>query len=266
MENKDILIEQYLEGTLTGAALEAFQQQLQTDQELQLTLALQRQGRALLGEKGIPKEDAFLQILSAQTAKHFAPETPMETNKPASDAKRRRVIALRRFSIAAVGLLVLFAGLKWYAVRYYQTPAILAHYYTPASTPATLSGNTYGLREAYTAYRNKQYESALRSFGAVPAGDPQYAEALLFSGYAYYESGQYAQAVSAFGRVIQTGDVRFVHNAEWHRLLAALAENPNSDQAKGYLKAIQSDASHPFNQEANSLARELKSPFRNLAG
>lgn len=266
MENKDVLIEQYLEGTLTGAELKAFQLQLQTDQELQLTLALHRQGRALLGEKGIPKEDAFLQILSAQTAKHFAAETQQEANKPVSDMRRRRLVALRRFSIAAMGLLVLFAGLKWYAVRYYQTPAILAQYYAPASTPATLSGNTYGLREAYAAYRNKQYEAALRSFGAVPAGDPQYAEALLFSGYAYYESGKYAQAVAAFGQVVQTGDVRFVHNAEWHRLLAAIAEDPNSDQAKAYLKAIQSDTSHPFNKEANSLAEELKSPFRNLAG
>ena len=266
MENKDILIEQYLDGALTGAALEAFQRELQTDEALQLTVALHRQGRALLGEKGIPKEDAFLQMLSAQTAKHFAAEAPKEGNKTGLNTQRRRVVALRRFSIAAMGLLVLFAGLKWYAARYYQTPAMLARYYAPAPTPATLSGNVYKLQDAYAAYRNKQYDVALQGFGAVPAGDPQYAEALLFSGYAYYESGQYARAVAAFEQVVQTGDVRFVHNAEWHRLLAAIAENPNSDRAKAYLKAIQSDASHPFYKEANDMARKLNSPFRNLAG
>lgn len=266
MENKDLLIEQYLDGALTGAALEAFQRELQTDESLQLTVALHRQGRALLGEKGIPKEDAFLQILSAHTAKHFAPEAPKEAGQPGSNAQRRRMVALRRFSIAAMGLLVLFAGLKWYAARYYQTPAMLARYYAPAPTPATLSGNVYKLQEAYAAYRNKQYEAALQGFEAVPATDPQYAEALLFSGYAYYESGQYARAIAAFGQVVQTGDVRFVHNAEWHRLLAAIAENPQGEEAKSYLKQIKSNTNHPFHKEAGDLERKLDSFFRKLAG
>lgn len=257
MEHTDILIEQYIDGTLTGAELEAFQQQLLSDPELREILALHRQGRALAGNTPPGDEAAFRQILNAHTARHFAAEAPVRNG---------RMVLWKRLALAAALLTAVFAGLKWYADTYYKLDTILAQHYAPVATPATLSGNEYNLQEAYAAYREGQYEAAARAFEAVPADDPQYAEAMLFAGYAHYESGQYDAAAAAFGRVIQTGDVRFAANAEWHRLLAALAENSQSDSTKNYLQQILSDTTHPFYRQAVSIQRKLNSPLRQLAG
>jgi TolA-binding protein len=257
MEHTDNLIEQYIDGALTGAALESFQQRLQSDPELRDMLALHRQGRALLGKENPGDEAAFRQILNPHTARHFAAEAP---------ARSGRMVLWKRLALAAALLSAVFAGLKWYAATYYRLETILAQHYAPAATPATLSGSGYNLQEAYAAYRGGQYEAAARAFEAVPADDPQYAEAMLFAGYARYESGQYAAAAAAFGQVIQTGDVRFAPNAGWHRLLAALAENSQSEETKTYLQQILSDTTHPFYRQAVSIQRKLNSPLRQLAG
>lgn len=257
MEHTDILIEQYIDGALTGAELEAFQQRLHSDPELREMLALHRQGRALISNSSPGDEAAFRQILHAHTARHFAVEAP---------ARGGRMVLWKRLALAAALLAAVFAGLKWYAATYYKLDAVLAQHYAPVATPATLSGGGYNLQEAYAAYRGEQYEAAARAFEAVPADDPQYAEAMLFAGYARFESGQYGAAAAAFGRVVQTGDVRFTSNAEWHRLLAALAENPQSDSTKTYLQQILSDTTHPFYRQAVSIQRKLNSPLRQLAG
>jgi hypothetical protein len=257
------LMEKYLDGTLAGDDLSAFEAQLRMDKLLQAELSMQRQGRAALGNVADSEAADFEKILKKNSAHYF----PVESRPAGTIAKAAPRIVWRKWlAAAAVVLALVFAGLKWYATAHYKVSAILAQHYAPAATPATLSGETYDLQEAYAAYRNRKYAVAIQAFGAVPADDPQYAEALLFQGYACYESGQYGAALAAFELVIKSRDARFLHNAEWHRLLAALAENPKSETAQAYLQQILGDASHPYYAEAKKIDRQLKSPLRNLAG
>lgn len=257
------LMEKYLDGTLDGDELSTFEAQLRKDKILQAELSMQRQGRAALGAVADSEVADFEKILKKNSAHYF----PVESQPAGTISKAvPRIVWRKWLAAAAVVLALVFAGLKWYATAKYEISAILAQHYAPAATPATLSGETYDLQEAYTAYRNQKYAVAIQAFNAVPADAPQYVEAMLFKGYACYESGQYGAALVAFDLVIKSSDARFLHNAEWHRLLAAFAENPNSEPAQAYLQQILGDASHPFFAEAKKIDRQLKSPLRHLAG
>jgi len=264
MEDTDILIQQYLDHTLPDEEQAAFVQRLRTDQDLQAALALSRQGRAAFSTTAADDETAFRELLRQQSETYFeAASQPVEkTNAPV--AVRRRLPVRYRWAAAAAVLVLSFAGLKWYAARQYALPAILAQHYAPSATPATLSDGEYALQEAYAAWRNRQWKEAAQRFGAVPPDDERYAEARLFAGYAFYESDEYESAVAAFDTVIKTGDIRFAPNAEWHRLLALLARQPNSEAAEAALLKLVNEPAHPFHSKALKLQQQLRHPLRAL--
>ena len=260
--NKDNWTELYLDGALSGAELEAFLKELQNDKELQFTLAIHRRGRALLGQEQPGDETAFRQLLAEPAAQYFGNGTP---GAGANGDGSARYVMFRRLAAAAAVIIAVFAGMSWYSSREYAAQSLLAQYYAPASTPATLSGEGYDRQDAFTAYRNKEYQKAVQLFEAVPPGNPLFVEAALFAGYAHFEAGQYAAAAEAFERVGHTGDARFAANAQWHRVLALLAAYPESPEALGLLDKIKNDPAHPFAEAAAALRAKLNSPLRLLA-
>lgn len=263
MENTDVQIQQYLNQSLSGEALAAFEQRLRSDKALQIELSLARQGRAAFSGRAAGDEATFRELLGQTSKSYF--ETPLPLEKTAQPvAVRRRLPVRMRWAAAAAVLLLAFAGMKWYADRYYSLAGILAQNYAPAATPATLSEGQYDMQEAYAAWRNKQWAAAAQSFGSVPPDDERYAEAQLFAGYALYESGQWERAVAAFNSVIQTDDVRFSANAEWHRLLALLAHNPQDEAARQALSDLSNDTVHPYHPKAKQLKKQLGHPLRAL--
>lgn len=265
MENIDILIQQYLDHTLPDEEQAAFVQQLRTDKDLQVALALTRQGRAAFSRTAAGDETAFRELLRPASETYFetAPQALEKTNAPV--AVRRRLPVRYRWAAAAAVLILAFAGLKWYAARQYSLQALLAQHYAPSATPATLSDGQYALQDAYTAWRNRQWMEAAQGFGSVPPNDERYAEAQLFAGYAFYESGKYASAIAAFDIVIKTGDIRFTANAEWHRLLALLARQPSSEAANAALLRLVNEPAHPYHTKALKLQQQLRHPMRALA-
>lgn len=265
MENVDILIQQYLDHTLPDEQLADFVQRLRSDKELQAALALTRQGRAAFSTAVAGDEPAFQELLNQQSAIYFEATSQAVEKTNAPVAVRRRLPVRYRWAAAAAVLIMAFAGLKWYAARQYSLQALLAQHYAPSATPATLSDGQYALQEAYAAWRNRQWKEAVQGFGAVPPNDDRYAEAQLFAGYAFYASGQYASAVAAFDTVIQTSDIRFTANAEWHRLLALLAQEPNSETAETALLRLVNEPTHPYHAKALKLQQQLHHPLRTLA-
>jgi hypothetical protein len=264
MENTDILIQQYLDHTLPDEEQAAFVQRLRTDKELQAALALSRQGRAAFSTTSAGDETAFRELLREASGTYFEASSQAIEKINTPEAVRRRLPVRYRWAAAAAVLVLAFAGLKWYAARQYSLPALLAQHYAPSATPATLSDGQYALQEAYAAWRNRQWIEAAQRFGAVPPNDERYAEAQLFAGYAFYESEEYTSAVAAFDTVIKTGDIRFTSNAEWHRLLALLARNPQDEAARQALQDLSADAAHPYRQKALKLHRQLGHPLRAL--
>ena len=264
MENTDILIQQYLDHTLPDEEQATFVQRLRTDKDLQAALAQTRQGRAAFSTTAAGDESAFRELLRQQSGTYFE-TAPQAVEQPNAPVAIRRLLPVRyRWAAAAAVLILAFAGLKWYAARQYSIPSLLAQHYAPSATPATLSDGQYALQEAYTAWRNQQWMEAAQRFGSVPPDDERYAEAQLFAGYAFYESGKYASAVAAFDIVIQTGDIRFAPNAEWHRLLALLARQPSSEAAEAALFKLVNEPTHPFHSKALKLQQQLRHPLRGL--
>lgn len=258
MENADIRTERFLNGELHGSELEAFLAQLETDENLRRYVALQRQGRAAL--EGYPEheEAAFKRVLESVGDGYF----PEEGN---TDVASGRIVFLRRLVAAAIVIGVLFVGLRWYAASYWSAEKLLVKHYSPVPTPSTLAENTYQLRESFSAYQNQQYLTAIEGFGAVPPDSRLYPEALLFTGYAHYEFGQYDVAARAFKLLMDLNDIRFQENAEWHLALSLLASDPDSDEAKALLTSISEQESHAFNQAAVALRSQWGHPLRRIS-
>jgi tetratricopeptide (TPR) repeat protein len=262
MQDQYELIEKYLNGEFTDMELVAFENAMQTDAALRRLVKLYETGsKALAQQVATDPHQATLQTTLEQLGKqYFTSAKPEKKPSPLSIRTRR----IWQFAVAASILLLIFVGLKWYANQYYTTEILLAQNYRPASVPATRSGNDQNLLQpAYQAYRQKNYTEALRIFAALSPENPQYAEAQLFSGYAYFESRQYTQAIQAFDLVLQRNDARYHDNAEWHRLLAALAGKDKNSNT--YLSAILTNPQHAYYTEAQRLQKQMKSWLYDLS-
>ena len=115
------------------------------------------------------------------------------------------------------------------------------------------------------AYKEQNYKEAIALFGQVPAQSNNYPEAMLFQGYAFFNEEDYANAVSSFSRVIESGDSRFKENAEWNRTLAYLGwKGIESEDTKETLASILTNQRHGFREQALFLNKKLNSVFRNF--
>ena len=263
MQDQYEQIEKYWNQELSDAELATFEHALQTDEALRRLVNLYETGsNALARQAATETQQATLQTTLEQLGKEYFTTAPLEKKRARLSVRARRMWQL----VAAASILILafVVGLKWYASQYYTTEILVAQNYHPIPVPATLSGNDQNLLQpGYQAYRQKNYPAALRFFTAIRSDNPQYTEAQLFAGYTYFESGQYAQAIQAFDRVLMRNDARYLENAEWHRLLAALASNDNN--ATPYLSTILNNPQHAYYKEAQGLQKQWKGWLHRLS-
>ena len=171
-----------------------------------------------------------------------------------------------RWAAAIAILIICVFAVRWYSATYYNTSVLVGEYYQARKTPTFLSGDQNNpLQEGFNAYRQKKYDEAIAFFSQVPDGTGEFPTAQLFMGYAYFESGRYPDGINHFERVLETGDSRYKENAEWHRILALLAMNPQSEQARLYLDQIRHNPAHGFYDQAKLLHRKLNSVFKKIA-
>ncbi|MGI9160713.1 MAG: hypothetical protein ACR2K1_13270, partial [Saprospiraceae bacterium] len=116
----------------------------------------------------------------------------------------------------------------------------------PANAPDALG-------RAAEALRNHQWRAAARLAEAVPASDPQYADARLLLGQVFFQQKQYAAATQSIQQAIQTGKIP-VDQANWNLLMTLVAQyGARKQEADQLLQSILTDPENPFFEDARAL-------------
>lgn len=277
-EELQFQIQAYLDGSLTGAKLTAFQKQLETDEALQQEVELYRVMDDLLGETDvIDFKNTVSEVL--QTAKsQSTPIAPVAT-KPTATIRQLNPQPnnLRRFlSIAAGIALVAVVG----TVLFLNNQEVLspdALYSANMSFPDELAGGS-GLRStdevvdilaqetqqlktawatANQAYQSQQFETALAAINQIEQLDTEFKSEiqgnLLFKkGLVLLKLNRTKAAVATFAAV---KDGAYRPNAQWKRALALLKIDVS--QAKLALEEIAATSQHPERAQAAAILQQL---------
>ena len=255
MEDQYELFDQYIAGELDAESSRQFEQALNQDEQLRKTFDTYRLGvRYTLWQKSANNQDnAFLSQL-----KKLRQETPAFNSsteaKQSEDQLSKRLRLLLVIAAALIGLLLLVWALR----SAFQTKAteeiILAEQYNPLPVPATLSPSTQdSMSAAFSSYRRKDFGKAIEIFTSFPKTDERFAEAQIFAAYAYFEQENYPAALEAYEQVIQSKDLRYISNAEWNQLLAALVLSSTNEKIEQYFQGILNQPTHSYNAATTRL-------------
>ena len=253
-------IETYLNGEMTAQEEKAFD--LEIEQNPELAKAVNNFGVAndaieLLIEDNLRKE------LNQFKSEEAASNKVVSINKNKPQAKMR---SLRSYLAAAASVAVLlgFFGMNW-ADNNYSNAALSKSFYEEGyniSNVRSGNGDTNTLSEGLTAYEAGSFNQAITFFQSVQEGNPRYQEAQFYLANAFFENNNFSDASKQFQKIIDTGDVRYMENAEWYKILAQLAAGETVNQS--LLNKIAADNDHIFNNKAIALQSKLNSFWRKL--
>ncbi len=258
-ESLYLRIKKYNNRQLPEAERIAFEQQMQTDPafaEEVATLAAIYQG---IQEKGDAELNAELmglgkQLLQTQSG---APEMTAKVN---SERMARR-FAMSRWAYAAAAMLLLLL-LAWPIYQRYGGPentyasaeTLFSEHFSAPDAPTVRDAGRIPWKEAYD---QKQYPEAIAALEQLLA-DTSYlrrSEAQLYLGIARLSAGQAQQAINAFQQISPNNGEW--EDAQWFMALTYLKLN-DTVKAKGILKAIADEASHPWRSKAEEILKKLK--------
>lgn len=223
------LIEWYWNGALQGPGRVAFEERLQQDAGFAAEVAAYRQ---LFEGFDAARSENFIGKLEGWEKS--------QTPKPELRVAGRRPLLYRIAAAAAVLLLIGF-GLNWYATAYYSNAVLVADYYQAPRSEAIMGANQPGLTEiarqfeqANALFQEKQYPEAYQAFDALLATLP-------------------SATLDNFNRRY------YREQAEWNRLLAALALDNPPINLKEEVDRIANTEGHEFQPAAQKLSRQLQS-------
>lgn len=248
-----ILIEKYLDKSLTDAEQITFNQRLEEpnfaaevdlyQQSVQAVCAFgDAQLKAILME-----EEAKLEVQTAvsvlQYGNTFVPKIPQK-------------LVIRYWIALAASFLLLVSVGYWFltnkdiGIDIQKKNNILASNFKPYpnfNDPNVRDNtNTKTDREkAYTLYDNGEYEQALTYFQKITP--PQYKDQF-FEANAYLATHQAGKAAPLFERLSQNPSFEWQKQAEWYWALSLLTTKP--EQAKRLFEKIKVDNQHPFYKNA----------------
>lgn len=276
-EDYDIeTIEQYLNGQLDAELNVRFETQLAQDEVLQSDTA---QYRRLFDGFGALRSQAFgervsdweaeLQFTENQTG--YAPlldglaalrsealreqmagwekvhTTTQEQPQKEAIIKPMRPSFVRRWAVAATILVLVGAGLSWYATQNYSSDSLAESYYRMPNIGNTMGNNDAArseienkFAEAHRLMNQKAYREAL----------PVFDEVLLLLPKAGLD---------------ETTIRYYSDNAEWNRALALLATEGASKDTRAALDTVLADAQSEYQPKAEALLEQLNSWWYGLA-
>lgn len=225
MDTNEILhtrIEAYLSGMLDPAEKAAFEQQLASDSALRNEV--QRHRKAALA----------LQHGLNQTMKERLRAIDKELGMPQKHISKRTLL-IKRLSIAAGFLVLVAAGMHFYAHQTYSTTAVAEDLFAPA--PA----EQFRDREEYVASLGEKFAEAERLFRA----------------------GDYNAAKQQYLVIIHE-DSLLKGQAEWNLALCHFAMDPSSAQFKMLFDRILNDTRHDYHDQAIRLNKTMESTLYKL--
>jgi predicted Zn-dependent protease len=244
------IINQYLEGELSGEALLAFEQEMLTNPSLAKEVALYKNindemSAHLQQEK---EEQALIGNLKKLSEQYF--------KKPAG--KVRSINRWWYAGVAAAAAAVLLFVIRPFSGSSFNNEKLYTYYIKDVeSLPGGERGNPDDslLVRAADLYNQKDYTKALPLLRDILARKPDETQVKLASGVCYLQTGQFDSATRVFNEIV-SGTTVFKNEAVWYKALSALKQN-KLDECYRILESLPAEASRY--KEAKELMKKIKS-------
>ncbi|HPA35611.1 MAG TPA: hypothetical protein PLA16_04550 [Chitinophagales bacterium] len=235
MTNKDLLIEKFLEHTLSAEEQLEFDRLLQSDTAFQQEFEFQKKLKASIIIETREKQKEQLRALEREIA------TPSRF----------------KYAAAAAIILVVFAALIFALIRP-DTDDLYASYYEPfpnLEKPTTRDKTATDLpAKAFYAYDTENYATAAALFDQIYT--QQAADyAILYEGLSYMELGKFRQAIQTFELFDFEKQNNYTHTISWYLALCYL-KNQQTERAKFLLEEV-SHSDSQFKASSTELLEEL---------
>lgn len=253
MENQD-KIKAYVEGTLSTAEKQQFEDELRTNEDLQLDVNFYHLEQDMIN---VEIEDDIR--VKAKQWQLEASETPVSST---SIIKRlRRPLSVAASLLAVVSTIGLFFANSNYsdqsiATKAYKTPEL-------SSISRDVDSGTTIFEKGSNTYDAAQYQVALEIFQEIPQSSPSYYQAQFNIAHCYNQLDQTTEAIQSFQLVIDgTKDKQLKQFAEWYLALTYLDSEGESSNFKAQLSKILANPNHRKLQDAQDLKASLDSFWR----
>lgn len=240
MKNSGQLIDKFLLGQLKGAALQAFQKQLELDPALAQEVA---QRKSVLGVV-----DAFGDIeMQKRIGRIHAEETE----------RLGRRVQLRRWLSAAAGVILICGIGIWFWSQPQNAASLFdTHYQAYALNFSARSGEPASLDDLNQLYQTKQYGQALLLLKALYTTDSSQSKIGLAIGICLIEEGQYQAALQHFSTIKNKSFDLYQDHAFWYSALLQLRLD-QPQEAKKELEVLIKKPQSYFYQQAKKLHAQI---------
>jgi hypothetical protein len=246
--NKIEMIEQYLDGKLSGTELLNFENRLKTDQEFANEVETTRDVNYFLQKKA--KIDNFKELISEVSEDYFNDENIEEK-------KRNNFWYLK---IAAIALILIGMGISFYLILKPVTlKELYAQYYKPYNTDVyTRSDNSDSslLNLALQKYQQKEYSNALELFSKLQSVDSNKIVISFYNGISYLETDKYEKAISLLKLASSDSSNALYNQAQWYLTMAYL----KSEKPKEVILILEKQIKEKsfYSEKASEILEELK--------
>ncbi len=260
LDNTDIIIEKYIQGKLSGAALKAFETQMEKDEALQKQVNFYQYTDIFLQDNlTSPKETTNIdtafkanldklgnQYFSEEIENDLYPETAHE-EAAAKPSIIKRLLPFATLAAAAALLLFLFLPDKNDRLfdNYFEAEKVL-------NTHDEI-GSLTDFEKAINQYKGKNYQKAIPLFEKSLSEKPDNPWGLVFKGCAQMELNQIDEAMNTFQQ-LYTKHNDYTDMASWYLALCHLKKGEHT-QTKNLLKSI--SPNETYFEKARQLLKAL---------
>lgn len=209
-------IEAYLKGSLGQAELAEFEQKLKTDELLQRTVQRHRDAAFAINYHRNKMVKTRLKTIDTEITQTESPRV-------------YRVPLFRRIAVAASVLILIAAGMHFYAHRAYHPDAIAESLFVSSQS------ETFRGQETNTGSIDASFSLAEAKFNA----------------------GDYLQARQIYQGILNE-DTILKDRAEWNLTLCLFAIDEDSNEFITALDKIRADTSHDYHDEAQGLHETMQ--------
>jgi TolA-binding protein len=237
------LIEQYLNNELSESERNELEALLETDEVLANEFDRRQSAHQMID------------FLISENLRSQLKNMEAEEHKVVSLVSRSR----RMYALAIAASVVILIGAFFFlipsgqnlsgqqlAMEYYESPAFTLRSSDDQLVEANLSAGIQALN-------SQNYDEAIQVLEEISSENDYYIMARYYLGHANFLTNNYTEAGNNFSEVVNSGDIRFLENAEWYELLSCLGQNTTCENL---LDRILSNENHLHLSKALAIKNE----------
>jgi len=255
------LIDDYINGKLSGTMLQDFEQKMETNTLFKEEVLMHQEVNELLTAIEIEEVTAKAKSLLKENKSTIAPLKKVSTAPSSKTVEMDNSSRFKWLKIAAICLLFLLPIL-YFAPSIFQptsSPQLASTYFEAPRDLVSVTRSTETLNQqqkiwlkANEQYQQKNYTAALGLMEQLPNSDTL----ALAKGLCHYLQNQTSQAIPFFQKVVQTPRSGFDTKASWYLALSYLKLEKNN-KAIPLLQKLEKE-SVGFHEEAVKILKEIE--------